>query len=213
MTIARDVATRICRKTFGRKALCVGLLAAGVVWLASPAEARVPAFNAACPGRINVQAERGDVFINGQPARVKRINEGFYEARAGGIVVSIATAPDGRTSVSYKMRGADGVCLVRGTHMPPPPPMQGGPIPGGPGFPGGPIPGAPVAPGPIERMAAICRGEAAAQFRIRPVDVRTSLPIPDGRRFVVQGSFRDPAGRQAVFACRFDRNGQLISIR
>lgn len=205
MTIARDVATRIFRKTLGRKALCVGALAAGVVWLASPAEARMPAFNAACPGRINVQAERGDVFINGQPARVKRINEGYYEARAGGIAVSIATAPDGRTSVSYRMRGADGVCLVRGTQMQPPPPMQGGPMPGRPGMPGD--------RGPMDKMAAICRGEAAAQFRVRPVDVMTSLPVRDGRRFVVQGSFRDRRGQQAVFACRFDGNGRLISVR
>lgn len=206
MTIARDVATRIFRKTLGRKALCVGALAAGVVWLASPAEARVPAFNAACPGRIEIQADRGDVFINGQPARVKRFNDGYYEARLGPIVVSIATAADGRTSVSYAVRGGGkGICMVRGTHMQPPPPMQGGPIPGRPGMPGD--------RGPMDKMAAICRGEAASQFRIRPVDVMTSLPTRDGRRFVVQGSFRDRAGRQAVFACRFDANGQLLSIR
>ncbi len=200
MTIARDVALRVFRKTLGRKALCVGALAAGVVWLASPAEARVPAFNAACPGRIEVQADRGDVFINGRPAQVRRINEGYYEARIPGVAVSIATAPDGRTSVSYKMRGADGVCMVRGTHMAPPPPMPGSPIPGRPA-------------GPAERMAAICRSEAASQYRIRPADVMTSLPTRDGPRFTVQGSFRDRFGRQAVFACRFDANGRLLSIR
>lgn len=201
MTIARDVAALIFKKTLGRKALCVGALAAGVVWLTSPAEARVPAFNAACPGRIEVQAERGDVFINGQPARVKRFNDGYSEARLGPIVVSIATAPDGRTSVSYAVRGGGkGICMVRGTQMQPPPPMQGGPIPGRPA-------------GPAERMAAVCRGEAAAQFRIRPVDVMTSRPVRDGRRFVVQGSFRDRRGQQAVFACRFDANGRLLSIR
>lgn len=204
MAIARDVATRIFRKTLGRKALCVGALAAGVVWLASPAEARMPAFNAACPGRVDVQADRGNVFINGQPARVKRFNDGYYEARLGGIVVTITTAPDGRTSVSYAARGmGNGVCMVRAERMPP---MQGGPgLPGAPGLPGD--------RGPMDRMAAVCRGEAASQFRVRPSDIMTSMPTRDGRRFVVQGSFHGRGGREAVFACWFDGNGRLMSVR
>ena len=94
MTIARDVALRILRKTFGRKAACAaGALALAALWAVSPAEARVPFFNAACPGRIDVQADGGQVFINGQPARVKRFNEGYYEARLGGIARPDPTIP------------------------------------------------------------------------------------------------------------------------
>lgn len=166
-------------------------------WLATPAEASVPAFSAACPGRIDVQADNGGrIFINGQPARVRAFDNRSYEARLGPIAVSVTVGPGGRVSVASRMRGPDAVCRVMPPRLPPPP-MQGGPIPGGPA---------------VERMAAVCRAEASARFRIRPTDIMTSQPSRDGRRFVVQGSFRD-RGRQAVFACWFDARGRLISLR
>lgn len=167
-------------------------------WLATPAEARVPAFSAACPGRIDVQADNGGrIFINGQPARVRTFDDRSYEARLGPIAVSVIVGPGGRLDVSSRMRGPDAVCRVMPPRMPPP--IQGGPIPGRPG---------PV----MERMAAVCRDEASARFRVRPSDIMTSLPSRDGRRFVVQGSYRD-RGRQAVFACWFDARGRLLQVR
>ncbi len=214
--ITRFLESRSLGKNLGRKATCAaGALALAALWAVSPAEARVPFFNAACPGRIDVQADGGQVFINGQPARVKRFNEGYYEARLGGIVVAITIGPDGRAAVSYAARGmGKGMCMVRGERLPPRdgfgrpgvPPMQEGfgrpddrPGPGGPGVPG-------------DRLAAACRAEASAQFRVRPSDIMTSMPSRDGRRFVVQGSFRD-RGRQAAFNCWFDANGRLLSVR
>lgn len=228
--ITRILESRFLGKNLGRKAtLAASALALAALWAVSPAEARVPFFNAACPGRIDVQADGGQVFINGQPARVKRFNEGYYEARLGGIVVAITIGPDGRAAVSYAARGmGKGACMVRGERLPPRdgfgrpgmPPMQDGFDRPGDGRPGDGRPGygrpgdRPGRPGngPMDQMVAACRAEASAQFRIRPSDIMTSMPSRDGRRLVVQGSFRD-RGRQAAFNCWFDANGRLLSVR
>lgn len=238
MTITCDGEKWISTKVFGRRAYAAAALALAAFCLASPAEARVPAFSAACPGRVDVQADNGGrIFINGQPARVRPFNNRSYEARLGPIVVSVAVGPGGRLDVSSRMRGAgNGMCQVRpprmepmapGGRMPPMqdgfggrmPPMQGdsggrmppmqGDLGGRPGDNG---PGRPDFNGPIDQMAAACRDQASAQFRVRPSEIVTNRPFPDGRRFVIPGSFPD-RGHSATFACTFDGKGRLLSVR
>ncbi|WP_370677295.1 hypothetical protein [Pleomorphomonas sp. PLEO] len=218
MTITCDGEQRISTKRFGRTAIyAAASLALAAVCLASPAEARVPPFAAACPGRIDVQADNGGrILINGQPARVRAFNNRSYEARLGPIVVAVNVGPGGRLDVSSRGR----MCQVRPPRMEPMapggamPPMMPGDGPGRPMPPmQGDAGGRPGDNGPMDQMAAACRGEAAAQFRVRPSDIMTSLPAREGRRFVVQGSFRDRGGRDAPFACMFDGNGRLISVR
>ncbi len=79
------------------------------------AGAAVPFFNATCPGRIEVHADQGGpVYVNGVEARLKRFNENYYEARGGGVVISISISPDGSPSISYTGKhGANGVCRVK----------------------------------------------------------------------------------------------------
>lgn len=228
MTIACDSGLRISSRKAGRRTIyAAASLALAAFCLASPAEARVPAFSAACPGRIDVQADNGGrIFINGQPARVRPFNNRSYEARLGPIVVSVNVGPGGRLDVSSRMRGTgNGMCQVRpprmepmapGGRMPPMqdgfggrmPPMQGDlggrPSDNGPGRPGD--------NGPMGQMAAVCRDQASAQFRVRPSEIVTNRPFPAGRRFVMPGSFPD-RGHPATFACTFDGKGRLLSVR
>ena len=228
MTIACDNEHRISTGKTGRRAIYAASLALAALCLAAPAEAKVPPFSATCPGRVDVQADNGGrIFINGQPARLKAFNNRAYEARLGPVVVSVAVGPGGRLDVSTRGPG-NRICQVRPPRLEP---MRDGPgRPGndgpgrfddngpgrpddnGPGRPGDNGPGRPGDNGPMGQMAAACRGEAAAQFRVRPSEIVTNMPFRDGRRFVVPGSFRD-RGHPAAFACTFDGNGRLLSVR
>lgn len=73
--------------------------------------------NALCPGHIAVHAdEGGPVFINGKEARLKIVNDHYYEASDAGsaLTISVASASDGMPEVSYAARArANGVCTVR----------------------------------------------------------------------------------------------------
>ena len=60
-------------------------------------------------------------------------------------------------------------------------------------------------------MPAYCRGEASAQFRVRPARITTNRPFMSGRGYVVQGNYPDGKGT-AVFNCWFDKGGNFVSI-
>jgi len=53
-------------------------------WVTCVASAAMPAFVATCPTDINVDSGRtGVVYVNGQKATVKKVNENNYDAKAG----------------------------------------------------------------------------------------------------------------------------------
>lgn len=88
--------------------------AAAVLMSASgPAAAKLPTFSGDCPGNIHVDANsHGVVRINGERARVRKSNDNYYEARRGGITISIARDPSGLL-LSYTLKGgANGICTV-----------------------------------------------------------------------------------------------------
>nr|WP_314873421.1 hypothetical protein [uncultured Pseudomonas sp.] len=82
--------------------------------LAGAAQADIPMVNATCPGNLEVHAdEGGPLFINGKEAKLKRFNDNYFEAKGGGVTVSLSISADGTPSVSYTGKGgANGVCEI-----------------------------------------------------------------------------------------------------
>ena len=83
--------------------------------IAGVASAKIPQVNATCPKGIEVHAdEGGPIYINGKEAALKRFNENYYEAKGGGVTISLSINPDGSADVSYTGHGgANGVCQVK----------------------------------------------------------------------------------------------------
>ncbi|HDS1736297.1 MULTISPECIES: hypothetical protein [Pseudomonas] len=88
------------------------LWGAVLVSVAGFANAGIPLVNATCPGGIEVHAdEGGPVYINGKEAKLKKFSDTYFEAKGGGVTVSLMVNPDGDASVSYTGKaGANGVC-------------------------------------------------------------------------------------------------------
>lgn len=85
-----------------------------LVSLAGVANAEIPMVNATCPGNLEVHAdEGGPLFINGKEAKLKKINDNYFEAKGGGVTVSLSISPDGTPSISYTGKGgANGMCEI-----------------------------------------------------------------------------------------------------
>ena len=82
---------------------------------ANPAFAKIPLINATCPGKIEVHADAGGpIYINGKEAKLHVFNENYYEAKGGGVTISLSINPDGSAAVSYTGHGgANGICTVK----------------------------------------------------------------------------------------------------
>jgi hypothetical protein len=82
------------------------------LFAAGTAHAGIPLLNVSCTDKYEVHAdEGGPVFINGKEAKLKKVNDNYYEATGSGITVSIAINPDGSPNVSYTGKhGVNGVC-------------------------------------------------------------------------------------------------------
>ncbi len=61
-------------------------------------------------------------------------------------------------------------------------------------------------------MPAFCRGEASAQFGVRPNRITTNMAFRSGKGYVVQGNYPDGNGRTSFFNCWFDRDGNFASV-
>ncbi|MFI5411507.1 hypothetical protein [Kaistia sp. UC242_56] len=93
--------------------LAVASLAA--LTLGGPAQAKIPLVNATCPMNIEVHAdEGGPIYINGKEGKLRKFNDNYFEAKGGGVTISLSINPDGTASVSYTGKhGANGICTVK----------------------------------------------------------------------------------------------------
>lgn len=82
---------------------------------AGQASAKIPFFNATCPGKIEVHAdEGGPIYVNGKEGKLKVFNQNYYEAKHGHVTISLTIKPDGSPDVSYTGQGgANGVCTLK----------------------------------------------------------------------------------------------------
>jgi len=74
--------------------------------------AGIPQLNYTCGSGIEVHADQGGpVFIEGKEAKLKKINDNYYEATNAGVTISIAFNPDGTLNMSYTgPNQANGIC-------------------------------------------------------------------------------------------------------
>lgn len=102
------------------KTTSIGALFLSLLVAAGSAHAGIPLTNATCPGSIEVHADQGGpIYINGREAQLQIFNENYYEARGGGVTISLSVNPDGSPSVSYTGRGgSNGVCTVLADNVP-----------------------------------------------------------------------------------------------
>lgn len=84
--------------------------------LSGTAYAGIPFLNATCPGNIEVHAdEGGPIYINGKEGKLKRYNDNAYDAKGGGVTISLTIRPDGSPEVMYTGKGgANGICAIAG---------------------------------------------------------------------------------------------------
>ena len=82
---------------------------------AASSTAKIPFFNAECPGGISVHAdEGGPVYLNGEEAAFTSFSPTYFEAKLAETTVSVTTMPDGTLDVSYTgAEKANGVCRLQ----------------------------------------------------------------------------------------------------
>lgn len=92
----------------------IPFLAAALVVAAGTADAKIPTLNATCPGGIEVHAdEGGPVYINGEEGKLHKFSDTSFEAKGGGVTISLGINPDGTADVMYTGHGgANGICTV-----------------------------------------------------------------------------------------------------
>lgn len=90
------------------------LLAVAMFMFTTAAYAELPQLDATCPGDIEVHADQdGPVYINGKEAVLKATNENYYEAKGGGVTISISVSQEGVLDVSYTGKNkVHGICTV-----------------------------------------------------------------------------------------------------
>ena len=78
------------------------------------AMASIQTLNATCPGDIEFHAdEGGPAYVNGNEADVAVSNENYYEAKGGGVTISVSSEAGANPTVSYSgPGGANGICQV-----------------------------------------------------------------------------------------------------
>ena len=76
--------------------------------------ASIKTLNATCPGDIEFHAdEGGPAYVNGNEADVAVSNENYYEAKGGGVTISVSSEAGANPTVSYSgPGGANGICQV-----------------------------------------------------------------------------------------------------
>jgi hypothetical protein len=62
-----------------------------------------------------------------------------------------------------------------------------------------------------DELSYACRNAAAAEFDRRPSEITANYPIRQPYGFIVQGWFKD-GERSRFFNCRFDQDGELVSV-
>lgn len=94
------------------------VLAAVALLFAGTAQARMPVLAATCPGNVKVDTNaKGEIFINGKKAKVKKGDANHYHATGKGITVWISWPENSAPDVSYtgKDKSNNGVCEITAT--------------------------------------------------------------------------------------------------
>lgn len=145
----------------------------------------------------------GPVYINGKQAKLKKVNDNYYEATGSGITVSIAINPDGSSTVSYTGKhGVNGICQAS---------ESGASSKGSSSSDRPSASSASVAPG---NRVAYCRGEAAGQFATKPSFIKTGkLTRVKGGGYAVKGTADLSDQGEKPFQGDFDQKGRFLHFK
>ena len=93
------------------------VLTAAALLFAGAAHARMPVLAATCAGNVKVDTNaKGEIYINGKKAKVKKGDKDHFHATGAGMTVWIAWPENRAPDVSYTRKGGDnGVCEITAT--------------------------------------------------------------------------------------------------
>ena len=90
------------------------VLTAAALQFAGAAQARMPVLAATCAGNVKVDTNaKGEIYINGKKAKVKKGDKDHFHATGAGRTVWIAWPENRAPDMSYTRKGGDnGVCEI-----------------------------------------------------------------------------------------------------
>ncbi len=170
-----------------------------MVFLMSEAlNADIPSMNYKCFGNIDMHAdEGGPVYINGKEAKLKKINDNYFDASGSGVVLSVGINPDGTTSVMYTGKhGANGVCQEIKYDFSSSDKNIGS--------------SRSTSAISFDKMATHCRGEAAGMYNTKPMYIHTSKPMSTKHGYIIKGYGDLGIQGNKSFQCIFNNNGNFV---
>jgi hypothetical protein len=173
------------------------LFSACALLIAGAAQAAIPTMNYTCPTGIELHVDQGGyAYLNGKAAKLKVINENYFEVRGNGVSVEVATNPDGSRIVSYTGKNrANGMCSEANFSKPAatPAPKKTTAMP--------------------KNMTAYCKGEAAGQFNTKPMYIETGKTFATSTGYAIKGTGDLGNQGKKPFQCNFDQNGKLLNFQ
>lgn len=173
------------------------LISSCALLIAGAAQAAIPTMNYTCPTGIELHiAEGGYAFINGKKAKLKVMNENYFEVTGQGVGIGVVSNPDGSRIVSYTGKhGANGMCSEAKFDQPAatPAPKKTTAMP--------------------KNMTAYCKGEAAGQFNTKPMYIETGKAFATATGYAIKGTGDLGNQGKKPFQCNFDQNGKLLNFQ
>ncbi|WP_211251207.1 hypothetical protein [Deefgea rivuli] len=155
------------------------------------AQAAISTMNYACPTGIELHIEQGGrAYLNGKDAKLKIVNENYFEVRGNGVSVEVGSNPDGSRIVSYTGKhGANGMCSEVDAPKSTAQPAAKKTMP--------------------KNMGSYCSGEAAGQLNTKPKYIQTEKASVTSAGYAIKGSADLGQQGKKSFQCDFDPSGQL----
>lgn len=173
------------------------LLSSCALLIAGAAQAAIPTMNYSCPTGIELHVQEGGyAYLNGKAAKLKVINQNYFEVKGNGVSVEVATNPDGSRIVSYTGKhGANGMCSEADASKPAvtPAPKKTTAMP--------------------KNMTSYCKGEAAGQFNTKPMYIETGKAFATSTGYAIKGVGDLGNQGKKAFQCNFDQNGKLQNFQ
>jgi len=159
--------------------------------------AGIPTMNYTCPTGIELHIDQGGyVFINGKAAKLKKFNDNYFEVKGQGVSVEVAINPDGTRNVTYTGKhGANGLCSETNDDV-----SSG-------------ISNNKQTATMPNHLEALCKGEAAGQFNVKPVYVKVGQPFKNKNGWAVKGSGDLGSEGKKPFQCNFNNEGKLLNFQ
>lgn len=162
--------------------------------------AGIPTMNYNCPTDIKLHVDQGGyAYINGKAAKLKKVDDNFFEVKGNGVTVDVMTNPDGTRTVTYTGKhGANGICSEAAQTE------QSSSTP---------VANTKKVVAQPKNLVPLCKGEAAGQFNTKPMYVQVGKPFQNKTGWAVKGTGDLGNQGKKPFQCNFDQNGKLLNFQ